>query len=367
VIGSLLAAGRGASEFARRALPRLRSGLALQRCKCGCDGPTPAPAPAPIRFSDVQRQWPTLTTPAAKEAVLAPAVTESRARSNRLFRSANSDPIRAIREPIGRETGLTTAQELEPSPLVGVTQDNVEQAYRAWAEGAGKEPWILLAVWKKEGAGQRIPDTYAASSAANAKALYRSRAYFIQMGTDYYIDHSTPVTGDNVTDFSDARAPAHETAFRAAIARQVTAGRLPAGRDFAREINDELAAAPAGPGRFTVTPTSRFYTLSLMLLHPYYRENEAALAADPRVGALPDPGLVYMRWNMGATRFAPFLSSAEGHRMEAAYTMPGGREPTLTQWAFERVPREDEYGQSRRNAIRYRYFVEVFRLIYEGW
>jgi hypothetical protein len=177
--------------------------------------------------------------------------------------------------------------------------------------------------------------------------------------------HTSASAGDNRASFTDADAPLHEADFRAAVAAQVAAGRL--ARDISSEINAELSVTAAGAGQFQVAPSNQFFTLSLLLAGAYYRQNAAALASDPRIGANPDPGLVYMRWNMGATRFTPFIPSAEGHRMEPQYTMPGPAQPSLTQWAFEREPQENEFGQSRRNAIRFRYFVEVFHLIFEGW
>jgi hypothetical protein len=209
-------------------------------------------------------------------------------------------------------------------------------------------------------------NTVAASSADNAKAIWRSVYYYENMGLDHFV-HTTATSGDNVIDRTDAGAAAHEADFRARIAAQVAAGRLP--RDISSDINAEITATPdpASPGHFTVTATPRFYSLSLLLADAYFRENQAAVAADPRIGASPDPGLVYMRWNLGATRFAPFVTSAEAHRMEPAYNLPGGAHPTIAQWAFERRVQSTEYGQPRSNAIRFRYYLEVYRLLYEGF
>ena len=76
---------------------------------------------------------------------------------------------------------------------------------------------------------------------------------------------------------------------------------------------------------------------------------------------------MYARWNMGASRFGPLLASAEKHRMEAAYTMPDGTQPSLAQWAFERRVVTSEYGAPRSNAIRFRFYVEAYRLVFEGF
>jgi hypothetical protein len=345
------------SKIASRTFPSLRAGLRLQRCKDRKPSPT---SPSVEKFSELQKQWTTLSTPADRNAALTLAIAAARKRANLLYKSAGSNPILSIRQPIERSTKV----DLEDNPLISVTQENVEQAYRAWAEGASVEPWVLLALWKKEGIGETVLDTIAATTGDRAKALYRSRIYYDRMGLDHFISY-TSASGDNRASFTDSDAPLHDTAFRNAITAQVAAGRLP--RDISGEINAELSATSSGPGHFQVTPTDRFFTLSLLLAGAYYRENVVALESDPRIGSNPDPGLVYMRWNMGATRFAPFIPSAESHRMESQYTMAGGMQPSITQWAFEREPRTAEWGQPRANAIRYRYFIEVFRLIYEGW
>ena len=361
-----------------KSVRNLKSGLRLQKCDW-CGSSSRIVPVAITKFSEVQRIWPTLRTQAERDAALSAVIPHARQRATELFRTAESNPILGIRQRIESTTGVT----LEHNPLIGVYQDNVEQAYRSWAEGAGVEPWILLAVWKKEGLGSNRPGVdperrplvqsapgisaprdFAATSGDRAKSLYRSWVYYWRMGIDHFM-HFTPRPGDNAASFTDADAPNHETAFRNAISAQVRAGRLP--RDISAEINAELTATPVGPDRFSVTPTNRFFTLSLMLVGAYYRENEAAVAADPRIGANPDPGMVYMRWNLGATRFEEFMTSAEGHRVEPAHRRPEGGAPSVTQWALETRVASNEYGQPRNNAIRVRYFVEVFKLIYEGW
>ena len=350
----------GLAGLATKSLRNLKSGLRLQKMDCSCGGKKETTPTAVVKFSDLKRIWPTLKTPAERDTALNSAIAFARSNAHTLFKTAGSNPILGIRQRIETATGTN----LEDNPMIGVTQDNVEQAYRSWAEGAGVDPWIVLGVWKKEGLGKTVPDTITASTADHAKAIYRSRAYYIQMGADHFI-HYTASSGDNAASFTDADAANHDTAFRTRITEQVVAGRLP--RDISAEINSELNATLAGPGQFKVVPTSRFYTLSLLLVAAFYRENEAAVAADPRIGANPDPGLVYMRWNLGPSRFAPAVASAEGHRKEPAHARPDGGAPSISQWAFETRVAPGEYDVPRKNAIRYRYFVEVFRLIYEGW
>jgi hypothetical protein len=53
--------------------------------------------------------------------------------------------------------------------------------------------------------------------------------------------------------------------------------------------------------------------------------------------------------------------------MEAAYKMADGTQPLLAQWAFERRVVTSEYGEPRSNAIRFRFYVEAYRLVFEGF
>jgi subtilisin family serine protease len=271
-------------------------------------------------------------------------------------------PIPAIRTRIHSATGVTVDQ----NPYVGVDASRVEQAYRSLDEGAVEEPWILLALWVKEGRATPLAFANPGTTPAHARALWRSAYYYFNMGLDHFT-HTTAGTGDNRISLTDGDAGQHEADFASGVAAQVAAGRLT--RDITADINGELAVAadPAAKGRFTVTASSRFYSLSLLLSDAYYRENQAAVEADKRIGAGADPGLVYARWNMGASRFGPLLASAEKHRMEAAYTMADGTQPSLTQWAFERRVVTSEYGAPRSNAIRFRFYVQAYELVFEGF
>ena len=47
--------------------------------------------------------------------------------------------------------------------------------------------------------------------------------------------------------------------------------------------------------------------------------------------------------------------------------MPGGTHPSIAQWALEREVKTSEFGQPRANAIRFRYYAECYRLIFEGF
>lgn len=339
------------------------AGLTLRACRdCG-SRITPA-APARIPFSTVRTRMAAATSGPERTAALQAGVDSARAWRTDLMTltSKSKGPIPGIRSRITTETGVT----VDPNPYVGVSEDRVEQAYRAVGEGAVSEPWLLLALWVKEGRAAPTTNSIAASSATNARSIWRSKYYYWNMGLDHFT-HMTATSGDNVIDETDAGASAHEADFGARVADQVAAGRL--GRDISADINGEISATPnpATPGQFTVTPTARFYSLSLLLADAYFREQASAVASDPRIGAAPDPGLVYARWNLGPGRFAPFVASAESHRMEAAYNLPAGGHPTIGQWALHRTVRPSEYGAPRTNAIRFEYYVEAYRLIYEGF
>jgi len=314
-------------------------------------------------FTAVSAAYAAATTTAAKAAVLQSGVDSATAWREQLqhLTGRGKGPIPAIRMRIHGETGVTVDQ----NPYVGVSGSRVEQAFRAFAEGAVLEPWILLALWVKEGRATPYAFANPGTTPENARALWRSAYYYYNMGLDHFA-HTTAGMGDNVLSLKDADATSHEAAFASRIAEQVKAGRM--ARDVSADIDAELAVAPdpAAPGRYIVTPSSRFYSLSLLLADAYYRENRTAVEADKRIGPGADPGLVYARWNMGAARFAHLVTSAEAHRMEAAYTMPGDTQPSIAQWAFERHVTAKEYGAPRENAIRFRYYLEAYRLVFEG-
>ena len=271
-------------------------------------------------------------------------------------------PVPAIRTRIRDATGVT----VDENPYIGVSATRVEQAYRTLAEGAVSEPWVLLALWVKEGRATPLTFANPGTTPEHARTLWRSAYYYFNMGLDHFT-HATAGAGDNALSLTDADADQHEADFTSRITAQVTAGRLT--RDISAGINAELAVAAdtAAPGHFTVTPSSRFFTLSLLLADAYYRENKTSAEAHKLIGAGGDPGLVYARWNMGAARFAGLVTSAEKHRMETAYTMPDGTHPSLAQWAFERRVVKSEYGEPRENAIRFRFYLEAYRLVFEGF
>ena len=315
-------------------------------------------------FTAVRAAYSAATTDKDKATALQAGIdsaTAWRAQLQRLTERGKG-PIPAIRTRINSDTGVTVDQ----NPYIGVSGSRVEQTYRSLAEGATLEPWILLALWVKEGRGTADAFVNRGTTPGNARALWRSFYYYFNMGLDHFT-HTTAGSGDNTISLDDADAAQHEADFTSRIAEQVKAGRL--ARDISADINAELTVTkdPAAPGGFSATPSSRFYSLSLLLSDAYYRENRAAVEADPRIGPSADPGLVYARWNMGATRFAPLVTSAETHRMEVAYKTAAGTQPTIAQWAFERHVAANQYGAPRANAVRFRYYLETYRLVFEGF
>lgn len=335
-------------------------GMAQYTISCSsCNNP-PAPTNT-TTFSDVQRVFNATTDAARRTTILDQGIAAARGNASELYRNSTSPPVSTIREQYERETGISISYD---NPFIGVSQDHVERAYRAWAENpsASEPPWILLAVWVKEGlANQTAANANAAglpaNDAADARAIYRSYVYFMNLGADVYISHTAVAGADNNADFAPGTGAAHDAAFRAQIARQVSDGRLP--RDISTEIDAELTVSSAGAGTYTVNASPRFYELSLMLVDAFYREQRDATAADPRVGPNQDPGLVYMRWNMRSSSFNAFLDRTPN-------ADPDGTTPSREDWAFHRNVRDNEYGQARSNAIRFKYLAEVFRYAYEG-
>lgn len=333
------------------------AGMAQHSISCTCND---RPPPVATTFADVVRTFRTSADPAARSATLARGIATARANATRMYRNAEAPPVSTLRRQYESETGESVSYT---NPYIGVSQDHIERAYRAWAESpsSSEPPWVLLAVWVKEGLGEPRPEQVdpggiSATSAADARAIYRSRAYFTNFGADVYLAHTAVAGDDNAASFAPGTGAAHDAAFRAQVARQVAAGRLV--RDVSSEIDATLAVAPAGAGHFTVTASPRFAELSLMLVDAFYREQRDALVADSRVGPDPDPGLVYMRWNMRASSFDSFLDRVPNPD-------PDGSVPSRTDWAFHRPMPDSQYGQSRRNAMRFKYLLEVFRHAFE--
>jgi hypothetical protein len=46
--------------------------------------------------------------------------------------------------------------------------------------------------------------------------------------------------------------------------------------------------------------------------------------------------------------------------------MPDSGHPSITDWAFHRRVRAGRWDVPRENAIRFRYYLEAYRYVYEG-
>lgn len=338
--------------------------------------PKPTPTAIDGRFTSVRAATLATTNPAVRQAALAAGIAFANTTATEV-RNKAAQPTSLTsrtRARIVLETGVgrpgSDFPHLDVNPLFGrVTNARFEQAYRTWAENPARsvEPWIIMALWAKEGlTTPPVPPQVAGTSAADARSIWRSRAFFVNMGTDHFLN-VTGVTGqDNVMSSAPGSGAAHDVAFRAAVAAQVKAGRLP--RDISGEIDAALsvAADPSVTGRFAVTPTDRFFVLSLMLMDAFWRENREAVLAEPKViamapSAIDLEGLTYMRWNMRRSSWTALLK-----RDMKQNTDPDGTVPSLATWAFHREVKKLQFGQSRANAIRMTYTIPVFRSVYEG-
>ena len=61
---------------------------------------------------------------------------------------------------------------------------------------------------------------------------------------------------------------------------------------------------------------------------------------------------------MRASSFDDFLDRVPN-------TDPDGSTPSREDWAFHRPMPDSEYGQSRRNAMRFKYLLEIFQHTYQ--
>jgi hypothetical protein len=357
--------GKNDGEFKGKVDKGLKTGLTIQRCSCN-KKPEVETKAATVTFSQVRDLWKKPGTDQKdKDAILDKGIAQAKINAANLFKSAAAPPISKIKNDIETKTGVG----LEPNPMIGVDQNSVEIAYRAWAQGTAKEPWILLAIWKKEGLNAPVQlnkaKTIAATSEANAKALVRTSIYYDEMGADHYSDYASNKGSDNTVSRDDKAAPGHESKFKSRIDDMVKKGFLPKGKDFATEINNSLKVKLVSPGQYEVTPDNNFYILSLMLVDAFFRFNEQPIIDSGKVGADVDPRFTYMRWNTGNIK--DYLDSADTHRKEASYKKADGSAPSIKEWSFDTKPKTGEYDEPRRNAIRFGYFIDVLKLVYEGY
>src|SRR5262249_12673504 len=145
-------------------------------------------------------------TPAAKAAALQSGIDSAEAwrKQLRSLTAKGGGPI----PPIRTRTEGATRVSVDQNPLVGVSGSRVEQTYRSLVEGAVVEPWILLALWVKEGRAKPHALLNPGTTPGNARALWRSAYYYYNMGLDHFA-HTTAGTGDNVLSLEDDDASLH--------------------------------------------------------------------------------------------------------------------------------------------------------------
>ncbi len=298
----------------------------------------------------------------------AETVAQSLVNLNTLRRSAGTNQIHTIHSRISRETGLMHQDGLVDNPLIKVSDDMITLAYNAHhMHGAVSPPEVLMGIWKKEGSDFHTdPLTFGAngilaSNTDNAKILFRSKVLYVEFGTDQFLDYTHVAGTDNLADFSDATAAAHEIAFTTTTNRLISGRFL--SRNLEQDLHRNLTVRRLANGRFEVIPTLHFYIYCLLLADALFRENAYQLSRIPALNGASDHGLTYLHWNMGHGNMRKFVPSANRYRAEAQYLI-NGQPISLIDWTFRRVPLNGEWKGPRENAIKFRYFVEVFGLVF---
>ncbi len=272
-------------------------------------------------------------------------------------RSTNPNSSSAAR--ILKETGI----KVDANPYVGITREELRAVIHA-AYHSHQMPEALLALWAKEGSTRSVTSPKVephAKTAVNARTLFRSEVFYLQLGTDHFIKTTYSETAkDNIYDPSDSAAAAHEAHFKAKVRELVSAGVL--SEDISDAINAELTVAKSG-ANYTVLPSTKFYALALLLADAYFTWLQRK--SYPQLGSISVP-LNYLQWNMGAAKFAKFLQSADMHRQEKQYAT-GGSPITIDEWALHRTPKSNEYLGPRRNAIRFLHYLESYEPLFSTW
>jgi hypothetical protein len=256
---------------------------------------------------------------------------------------------------IRAESGVS----VDANPYFGLTREKLEAVIRA-AYTSRQMPETLLALWAKEGSHRMVTTAHPipqATTPANAKTIFRCKVYYEDLGADHFILTTRPPGGDNVWDSRDSAASRHEAHFIARVRDLVSSGDL--SEDISAAINAELSvnAAPS----FAVTPSVKFYALSLLLVDALFSRMQRN--SFTQLTSLTS-ALNYMQWNMGTDRFRDFLASADQHRREPAF-VTSGAPISLERWALHTIPKQSEWRQPRLNAIRFLYYLESYRPIFE--
>jgi N-acetylmuramoyl-L-alanine amidase len=269
---------------------------------------------------------------------------------------ANAPNVIAARR-VRTETGVV----VDANPYATIGKNEIEAIIRA-GFSCRAMPEVLLALWAKEGSTRSVISPVLipqATTDANARSIFRSKVYYEDLGADYFLVTSRPggSGSDNAFDDGDAAAPGHETHFAQKVAELVKARFLT--EDISGAINRELTVSKVG-GKRAVLPSTRFYTLSLLLIDALWAKlQDAKLTLLPSIS---DP-MNYMQWNMGDKSFDAFLRSADAHRKEPRHKV-NGQAISIEQWALHTIPDAKEYKQPRVNAIKFGNYIECYRPIF---
>ncbi len=270
--------------------------------------------------------------------------------------TAADNVSRVSRISIGNESKVT----VDANPYSGMTKDKLEAVIQAGFTSS-QMPHTLLALWAKEGSLRMVRSAVpvpGATTAANARALFRSKVYYEDLGADHFVlTRYDPVAQDNVWDNRDDVAPQHEAQFQAQVKALVGPGLLT--QDISGAIDAELAVSSGPP--FTVTPTTKFYSLSLLAMDAFF--TSILRNTFPALTSLSET-LNYMQWNIGTAKFTNFVASAEIHRQEPAFRLPSGSQMSIEQWALHTPPKAAEWKSPRVNNIRFLHYQNSYLPIF---
>ncbi len=324
------------------------------------DRPGDEPKPAKLTFfSEVAASFRSTIDQARRDEVLAAGVKTARYRAQELFKDIGAGRAPAVTSIYERYTSEAHLGEvgavgaMQNNPLRSVPKDFFEDAYRSWASegGVGIPPWQRLGVAVKEGWLQDekhdLHFHWDVTTKEQARTLWRTYFFYNFVGLDhfcYYISHEGQ---DNEVQTYESWVPAHETQFFAR-ANQVRPG-------MAAQINAAIRVEEDKErGGYKVTPTPRFYELTLQLTSAYFLENVGQVEGN-------HPGLGYMRWNLGEDRYRVFLDAVTQHMKE-----PGNTAKLASEWAFRTKMKSIEWGKVRSNALTFMFFSDVYRMAFEN-
>jgi hypothetical protein len=352
-----------------------------------------------ISYNEFKYAYFSLTDSKEKKTVLENAIKAAQERGNSLRKTQHQDPVKTLYNDTNKNASLKGTLADEHVPFNNAQIDIV---YRSMAEGNATPPWVILALWQKEGSGQKPDDVFVSSnttSLTSKKANARTNVYYYVLGIDHFSAYTANPGYDNTVDVdTEQNGVDNESVFKARVTEQQNLGNLPKGRNFANEINNEITISGS-----QATFSKDFYSLSFMLAGAYYKQIGAELPAHAQKGGLKgqvpaslleaiqeaktkgdtdnlkryekvkldyenniDVGWEYLYWNQGGGNFDKTLASMQKHSKEQGVINQYGKIDE-TDFAFKTKPKASEYDQSRENAIRFRYYSLLYEMIFNGW